>query len=308
MKCKKCGMEIPDGSVFCQNCGTNQNEPKKSKLTIVLIVIIAILVITIIVGGLFLTHVLCIHKWKNPDCTHPMTCSVCGKTQGLPIGHDFTEMTCTEDSVCTICGEIKEKAEGHKWTEATCTEDSVCEVCGEIGEKSAGHQWENATCTEPKKCSVCGKTEGKKAGHKWIDATCTEPKTCSVCGETEGEKADHQWIPATETAPKTCSICGETVGSKLEKTYSTSFSVYDIANSVGLYTGAHEILVIKNVSSNNGTATVSGISMWGTISADTINVTGCTKGTVVITGTISTLAQDTSSQGDFYFTMTGYAG
>lgn len=333
MKCKKCGTELPDGSGFCFNCGANQNEPKKSGLTAVLVVIVIILAVTIIVGALFLTHVLCIHQWKEHDCTHPQICAICGKTQGRAVGHNFTEMTCTEDSVCTICGETGEKTEGHKWIEATCTEPEKCSVCGEIGGEATGHQWKSTDCSEPSECSVCGKK--RKSEHQWIEATCTEPEICAVCGKLGRAVLAHDWIP--HSSPKTCSRCGATVGgsstkktettapatteqettkpattkpvtTEPEKLYSTSFSVYDIAESLGIYTAAHEILVIKDVSADNGTATVSGIDMWGTTAAETINVTGCKKGAVVITGTISTLATDTSSQGDFYFTMTGYAG
>jgi hypothetical protein len=39
------------------------------------------------------------HQWIEADCTHPKTCSVCGKTEGEPLGHQF------EDNICTVCGE-----------------------------------------------------------------------------------------------------------------------------------------------------------------------------------------------------------
>ncbi|MBE6908098.1 MAG: hypothetical protein E7474_00615 [Ruminococcaceae bacterium] len=40
------------------------------------------------------------HKWQAADCTTPKTCTVCGKTEGEALGHDFV------DNVCTRCGEI----------------------------------------------------------------------------------------------------------------------------------------------------------------------------------------------------------
>ena len=38
------------------------------------------------------------HQWVEADCTHPKTCSVCGKTDGEPLGHHFV------DNVCSVCG------------------------------------------------------------------------------------------------------------------------------------------------------------------------------------------------------------
>ncbi len=311
MICRKCGQEIPDGSVFCLKCGVNQKKNTGKKKIIMPILVIAIIMIAGmgITGILFGTRVLCIHDWKEADCRNPQVCIICGKTKGEALGHTYSELTCTEDSACIRCGVVKEKAAGHKWTEATCTEDAVCTVCGEVGEKATGHAWKEASCLAPKTCSVCGKTEGKKADHQWKDATCTEPKTCIFCGETNGEILGHDWIPATDTAPKTCSRCGETSGEKLEKaTYTVSFRVYDLANQLGIQTAAHEILVVNSVHADNGTATVEGTSMWGTVAAETIKVTGCTEGSVTISGTIMTLAQDASQQGPFSFQATGYAG
>ncbi|MDD6945724.1 MAG: hypothetical protein SPI20_06235 [Ruminococcus callidus] len=81
-----------------------------------------------------------------------------------------------------------------------------------------------------------------------------------------------------------------------------------MASQLGIITAAHEILVINSVSADNGTATVEGVSMWGTIAAERIVVTGCTEGSVTISGVITTLAQDNMNQGPFSFQTTGYAG
>lgn len=343
MICKKCGKTISDNAKFCSQCGekvevdniseniseeeANENvseeivqdaeqnteienieikgvQKKKKRVLPFIIGGSSVIVVGIIFAVLFTTHIICFHDWVDANCMTPKTCSICEKTEGEPLGHNFSEATCTKDAVCSLCGEIDTKAFGHDWTEATCTEDAVCKTCGEHGDKATGHNWKNATCLQPKTCAECGKTEGKAAGHKWQEATCEAPKTCSVCGETSGESLGHNWKDATYTAPKTCSRCGETSGEKLVKaTCSTSFSVYNL----GVSTAAHEIIIVTSVTADNGTATVSGISMWGTTAADTIIVSGCTEGPVTITGTIMTLAQDTSQRGPFSFTATGYA-
>ncbi len=89
------------------------------------------------------------HDMLPATCTEPATCSVCGKTEGEPLGHTETadaavEPTCTETGL---------------------TEGSHCEVCGEVLVKqetveALGHDWEDATFAKPKTCRVCGETEG----------------------------------------------------------------------------------------------------------------------------------------------------
>lgn len=38
------------------------------------------------------------HVWAEATCTEPKTCTVCGETEGEPLGHDFV------DGICTVCG------------------------------------------------------------------------------------------------------------------------------------------------------------------------------------------------------------
>lgn len=91
------------------------------------------------------------HTWEEATCTKAKTCSVCGLTEGSPLGHD--------------------------WKEATCTEPKTCKVCGEKEGSSKGHKWEKATCTKPKHCTVCGATEGVAEGH-----SVNSNLKCSKCG------------------------------------------------------------------------------------------------------------------------------
>ena len=260
MLCKNCGKELRDDAKFCDQCGakvTESDSPEqtpententapaeaevtaeeiaaaptgakaKNKKTLLIVVIAAVLVAAGIFTGLYMTHVICFHKWQDATCTEPKTCTVCGKIEGEALGHDASEVTCTEDSVCRRCGEVLEKA--------------------------AGHQWKNATCTEPKTCSVCGATEGKPAGHQWKDATCTEPKTCTVCGAADGKALGHDWKEATLSAPKTCARCGETSGEKLKLTSLDTPSIYTVVkevpvalNGMGkeMYSGTHSCDVV----------------------------------------------------------------
>ena len=181
------------------------------------------------------------HVWVEADCTHPRTCTHCGKTEGKALGHDWQDATCTAPKTCARCGKTSGKKLGHDWEDATCTTPKTCKRCGTTSGKAlghdwkiidcdhpqtcarcgakesaaAGHDWQAATCTAPKTCARCGKTSGKALGHDWQNATCTAPKTCKRCGATSGNALGHDWQAATCTAPKTCKRCGATSGKAL---------------------------------------------------------------------------------------------
>ena len=42
------------------------------------------------------------HSWDAATCTEPMTCCICGATQGSPDGHSWEEATCTEPKYCSL--------------------------------------------------------------------------------------------------------------------------------------------------------------------------------------------------------------
>ena len=127
-----------------------------------------------------------VHIWTPATCTEAQVCKICGKHQGIPLGHSFSEATCTEPATCTRCGLRSGEA--------------------------LGHDWHAATCTEPATCSRCGATQGEPLGHNANAASCTEPSYCTRCGEKVSDALGHDWQPATYDAPETCARCGETRG------------------------------------------------------------------------------------------------
>ena len=129
------------------------------------------------------------HDWQEATCDNPMTCKICGETQGEPLGHE--------------------------WLDATCTLAKTCSVCGATEGEPLGHDWMAATCEHPKTCRVCGATEGGNADHDWIEATCLHPRKCSVCGITEGGTLPHTWVRANYDSSKYCSVCGVVEGDSL---------------------------------------------------------------------------------------------
>ena len=131
------------------------------KRRILAIALVAICLLTLASCG-------CKHEWAEANCTDPSTCTLCGATEGAPLGHT--------------------------WQAATCAAPKSCEVCGQTQGEALSHAWEAATCDTPKTCADCGVTEGDPLGHSWLDATYEAPKTCETCGTTEGE-------PLVKTTP-----------------------------------------------------------------------------------------------------------
>jgi hypothetical protein len=66
------------------------------------------------------------HIWKEATCTEPMTCTVCGETEGEALGHTWEEATCTEPKICSVCGETEGNPLGHT------REVGRCSICGKL--------------------------------------------------------------------------------------------------------------------------------------------------------------------------------
>lgn len=157
-----------------------------------------------------------VHDWADATCLEPQVCSICGATQGEPLGHD--------------------------WTEADCRYPETCSRCGEERGAALGHDWADATCTLPKTCKRCHSTTGAPLGHdmgEWVvdqEATCTEfgkqHRECRRCGEVEDgviQKTEHtpgEWsvvesphldesgdvVPGRRV--KNCTVCGQEIESE----------------------------------------------------------------------------------------------
>jgi hypothetical protein len=84
--------------------------------------------------ALLLSGCQCKHEWTEATCEEAKTCSVCGETEGDPLGHTWSEATCTEPQTCTRCGKTDGDPLGHDWTEANYQQPAVCKVCGQEGE------------------------------------------------------------------------------------------------------------------------------------------------------------------------------
>lgn len=103
--------------------------------------------VLLIIGMLFgFSSCACSHEWVDATCTAPKTCSLCGETEGEPLGHDFRDATCTTPKTCSVCGETEGDALGHDFRDATCTSPKTCSVCGATEGKALGHTYSKGYC------------------------------------------------------------------------------------------------------------------------------------------------------------------
>lgn len=120
-----------------------------------------LILLTLLLCIMILAGCSCQHTWTEADCTTPSTCTLCGITEGDPLGHS--------------------------WSEADCVTAKTCARCGLTEGSALGHSWADATCTAPKACTRCAATEGQPLEHTWEgEATLYNAPVCSVCG-TEGD-------------------------------------------------------------------------------------------------------------------------
>lgn len=102
---------------------------------------------------LFLTGCECEHEWSDASCSEPQTCSLCGNTQGMALGHTVDKWVSVSDSTCTENG----------------IEEGVCIACHEKVTRNtevAPHtegEWEitreateNISGEKSIRCTVCG--------------------------------------------------------------------------------------------------------------------------------------------------------
>lgn len=122
------------------------------------------LTIVVVIALLFATHVLCIHNWKDADCYSPKTCTICGETEGAPLGHAIEqwitdiEPTCSEKGKehgnCVRCGE-----EISRWIDTVAHTPGKWKVTEDYTISSYGTVIPGV---QTQYCSVCGAEMGTK--------------------------------------------------------------------------------------------------------------------------------------------------
>ena len=94
-------------------------------------------------------------------------------------GHYMKEASCIAPMTCYVCGATEGGVEEHIWEAATCQTPKTCSVCRTTEGTVSDHSWKVATCQTPMTCRVCGKKEGSVAAHSYAEGF------CSVCGIPE---------------------------------------------------------------------------------------------------------------------------
>ena len=127
----------------------------------------------------------CKHSYDN-SCD--ITCNECGEER--TVTHDFADADCLNPKTCTVCGKTEGSALGHEWTTPDvdlCKVQSTCSRCGATDGENKEHTPENDDndCSTALNCGVCGKeilAAGEHSPEK-DDGNCTTEQKCTVCGQ-----------------------------------------------------------------------------------------------------------------------------
>ena len=141
------------------------------------------------------------HSWKDADCVTPKTCTVCQKTEGSALGHEWTTPDvdqCEVQSTCSRCGATEGQNKEHGY-DNTC--DTTCNTCGKSRTTEHTPNEDDGDCTTAITCSVCGDvTTAGKAQHvaHADDGDCTTPVTCTECSTVITAAKSHDFSGAWE--------------------------------------------------------------------------------------------------------------
>ena len=144
------------------------------------------------------------HSWKDADCVTPKTCTVCQKTDGEALGHEWTTPDvdqCEVQSTCSRCGATDGENKEHSYDNAC---DTTCNDCSSTREVS-GHVYDNACDVA---CNECNATRAITHDYSLLKYDETHHwYICSVCERPDGEnKATHVYDNDCDT---TCNTCGK---------------------------------------------------------------------------------------------------
>jgi hypothetical protein len=192
------------------------------------------------------------HTYAPATCTVASTCTECGATTGVELGH----VDVNKDHNCDNgCG--KNDIGAH--SDSATDNDHICDYCqsSEILEKCADKAGD-----KDHKCDICGKDGVTE--HDYAPATCDAPSTCTECGATTGEALKHEWLstkkypikPATcveyATYYKECKHCGESSENVTGEHYQDIPSGYAEHDYTGEYPLDRDDVFVSAANCDNG--------------------------------------------------------
>ena len=193
---------------------------------------------------------------------------------GCTHEHTFSNADCLTPKTCTECGETEGVALGHKWTAATCTTAKKCANCGKTEGNAIGHTWKDATCTKPKTCTKCNATSGDALGHT------TGGLNCSRCGVSTVI-----YYKEYPSVPDFGAMFGISVASKLDPTiYGYTYSAEDVYNAAGSNAISQYTKILKAAGFSYGTGTSSSNYSIVIYKNKTSGLTVSIKATTISTG------------------------
>ena len=176
--------------------------------------ILAILLVLIMALSLSACHK---HHWEDATCENPKTCSVCGKTKGDPLGHNWGEPSYewAEDLSSVTATRVCKNDPAHVETE---TVEAAAEVtkpatCTEPGESSFSAEFANPVFAPQVRVEALPAALGHdwdEPSYEWADdmSSVTATRVCRTDpSHAETEIAE---VTAEVTRPATCTEPGET--------------------------------------------------------------------------------------------------
>lgn len=100
-----------------------------------------LLSILLILSTQLFTGCSCEHEWIDATCDSSRICSLCGTTDGEPLGHSWTDATCTASKTCELCavtegdplphtpGEVQTSTD---YVRAITTQTQTCTGCNTV--------------------------------------------------------------------------------------------------------------------------------------------------------------------------------
>ena len=176
--------------------------------------ILAILLVLIMALSLSACHK---HHWEDATCENPKTCSVCGKTKGDPLGHNWGEPSYewAEDLSSVTATRVCKNDPAHVETE---TVEAAAEVtkpatCTEPGESSFSAEFANPVFAPQVRVEALPAALGHdwdEPSYEWADdmSSVTATRVCRT--DPSHAEAEIAEVTTEVTRPATCTEPGET--------------------------------------------------------------------------------------------------
>ena len=176
--------------------------------------ILAILLIIVMAFSLSACHK---HRWEEANCENPKTCSICGKTKGDPLGHNWGEPSYewADDMSSVTASRVCKNDPSHVESETvdTVVEELRAATCTESGESSFSAEFENPVFGAQSRTEELPAALGHAWGepiYEWADDLSSVTATRICENDPSHAETEIAEVTAEVTRPATCEEPGET--------------------------------------------------------------------------------------------------